>query len=194
MLAKFRWALWGIVVVAAIAATVIFFTRPQTPSGTTFGGPFEMTATTGNKFTHNDLKGKPSLLFFGYTYCPDVCPMTLAETQVWKQSLSLTADDINVIFVSVDPERDTLEHLKNYLSNFGGEVIGLTGTQAQTDQIKRSWGVFSENVKSEDTTEYLVNHTASTFMVDENGEFFGTIAFEENTDTAIAKIKRLLKR
>lgn len=191
MLAKVRIALWGLVALAAISATVIYFTRPISPSGAMFGGPFEMTATTGGTYTQDDLKGTPSLMFFGYTYCPDVCPTTLAEATGWKQALGLGADDLNIIFVSVDPERDTVEHVATYLSNFGSDVIGLVGTEAQTDQIKRSYGVFSEKTDAEGSTEYLVNHTASVFLIDAGGNFFGTIAWGENAQTAMDKIRRL---
>ncbi|WP_282569563.1 SCO family protein [Pelagibacterium lentulum] len=157
-----------------------------------FGGPFEMTATTtGEPFTQDDLVGTPSLMFFGFTYCPDVCPMTLAEATAWKQELGLGADDLNIIFVTVDPERDTIEHLATYLSNFDEDVFGLVGNQAQTDQIKRSYGVFSEVVEPEGSTDYLVNHTSSLYMIDAQGEFFGTIAFGESSDTAKDKIRRL---
>lgn len=192
MLSKVRIVLWALVAVAAVSATVIYFTKPIQPSGAMFGGPFEMVSTTtGEIFTEDDLLGTPTLMFFGYTYCPDVCPMTLAETTAWKEQLGLDDDDLRIVFVSVDPERDTLEHTRGYLSNFGPDVMGLVGDQAQTDKIKRSYGVFSEKVEAEGTTEYLVNHTASVFMIDEDGDFFGTIAWGEDSDTARDKIRRL---
>lgn len=192
MLAKVRLVLWGLVALAAISATVIYFTRPITPSGAMFGGPFEMTATTtGEPFTQNDLVGTPTLMFFGYTFCPDVCPMTLAEATGWKQMLGLDEDELRIVFVTVDPERDTLENVATYLSNFGDDVIGLVGTPAQTDGIKRSYGVFSEKVEDESSSEYLVNHTATLYMIDDKGGFFGTIAFGEDTQSALGKIRRL---
>lgn len=192
MLAKVRIALWALVAVAAVSATVIYLTRPFQPSGAMFGGPFEMVSTAnGEAFDQDDMVGTPTLMFFGYTHCPDVCPMTLAEATGWKQSLELDTDDLRIIFVSVDPERDTLEHTRTYLSNFGPDVMGLVGDQAQTDQIKRSYGVFSEKVEAEGSTDYLVNHTASVFMIDANGKFFGTIAWGENSQTALDKIRRL---
>jgi len=193
VLGKVRIVLWGLVILAAIGATVIYFTRPFAPSGAMFGGPFEMVATTtGETFTEEDLKGTPTMMFFGYTFCPDVCPMTLAEATAWKSQLGLGQDDLNIIFVTVDPERDDLEHVATYLSNFGPDVIGLVGNQAQTDQIKRSYGVFSEKVEAEGSSEYLVNHTASIFLIDDEGTFFGTIAWGEDSETAIAKIRRLI--
>ncbi len=192
MLGKVRIVLWALVALAAISATVIYFTRPLQPSGAMFGGPFEMTATTtGEAFTQDDLLGTPTLMFFGYTYCPDVCPTTLAEATGWKQQLGLDDDQLRIVFVSVDPERDTLEHTQGYLSNFGPDVMGLVGDQAQTEQIKRSYGVFSEKTEVEGSTEYLMNHTASVFMIDDEGEFFGTIAYQEDNQTALDKVRRL---
>jgi protein SCO1 len=191
VLAKVRIGLWVLVAIAAISATVIYFTRPFERSGGMFGGPFEMTATTGETFTQDDLRGTPSLMFFGFTYCPDVCPTTLAEAVAWKEQLGLEEDDLRIIFVTVDPERDTPEHLATYLSNFSDDVIGLVGTDAQTDQIKRSYGVFSEKVEDPNSSEYLVNHTASVYMIDANGQFTGTIAYGEQSGTAIGKIQRL---
>ncbi|HHS82582.1 MAG TPA: SCO family protein, partial [Devosia sp.] len=99
------------------------------------GGPFTMQATTGKTFTEKDLVGRPSLLFFGYTFCPDVCPTTLADTTSWRAALGLGADDLNIIFVSVDPERDDMDSLKEYVGAFGSSIIGLRGTKAQTDAI-----------------------------------------------------------
>ncbi|MCD7059330.1 SCO family protein [Pelagibacterium xiamenense] len=192
MLNKVRIALWALVALAAIAATVIYFTRPMDRSGSMFGGPFEMVSTaTGETFTEADLQGTPTLMFFGYTYCPDVCPLTLAETTAWKEQLGLDADDLNIVFVTVDPERDTVETVRTYLSNFGEDVFGLVGNEAQTDQIKRSYGVFSEKVEAEGSTEYLVNHTSSVYMIDADGKFFGTIAYMEDSNTAMDKIRRL---
>lgn len=191
MLAKVRIVLWGLVALAAVSATVIYFTKPFSPSGAMFGGPFEMATTSGEAFTQDDLEGTPTLMFFGYTFCPDVCPTTLAEATGWKQALGLGDDELNIIFVTVDPERDTPEHLATYLSNFGSDVIGLVGNEAQTEQIKRSYGVFSEKTDVEGSTEYLVNHTASVFMIDDEGDFFGTIAWGENSETALDKVRRL---
>ena len=194
MLAKVRIVLWALVALAAVSATVIFFTRPITPSGSMFGGPFEMVSTaSGESFTQDDLVGAPTLMFFGYTFCPDVCPTTLAEAASWKETLGLDDDELRIVFVSVDPERDTLDHVRGYLSNFGAGVMGLVGDESQTEQIKRSYGIYSEKVEAQGTTEYLVNHTASVFMIDDEGNFFGTIAWGENMQTALDKVRRLTK-
>ena len=191
MLGKVRIVLWALVALAAISATVIFFTKPIQPSGSNYGGPFEMVSTqTGESFTQDDLPGIPTLMFFGFTHCPDVCPNTLYETQVWRERLGLGDDELRVVFVTVDPERDSLEVMSDYLSPLDG-VIGLVGNEAQTDQIKRSYGVFSEKVDEDGSGQYSVNHTASVFMIDEDGNFFGTITYQEDTDTVLDKLRRL---
>lgn len=188
----FRVTLWAMVALVAVAATVIYFNRPFERSGGMYGGPFEMASTQGGTFTQNDLAGTPTLMFFGYTFCPDVCPTTLAETVAWKAELGLDEDDLRIVFVTVDPERDTLDVVSGYLSNFGEDVIGLVGTEEQTAQIKRSYGVFSEQVPDERTGSYLVNHQASIYLIDAAGQFRGTIAYEEDRQTAIAKVRRLV--
>lgn len=192
MLSALRMFLWVLVAIAAISATVIYFTRPFERSGAMYGGPFEMTSTEGETFTQADLAGMPTLMFFGYTFCPDVCPATLAQASAWKAELGLEEDVLRVVFVTVDPDRDTLEQVASYLSNFGDDVLGLVGTDEQTAQIKRSYGVFSERVEDTGSGSYLVNHTASIYMIDDAGRFQGTIAYGEDRQTALDKISGLI--
>jgi protein SCO1/2 len=192
-LRNFRIVLWALVVVAAIAATALYMFRPpQRPLGVT-GQDFALASTQGGTFTQDDLAGKPSLIFFGYTFCPDVCPTTLAETTAWRAQLGLTADDLRIIFVTVDPERDTAEMVKAYVEGFDPSVIGLVGSAEETAKAKAAFGVFSEKSGDVESEFYLVNHTALTFLIDADGSFEGTIAYEEASDTALAKIERMVK-
>ncbi len=192
-LRRFRMILWGLVIVAAIGATLLFVLRPPAnPLGVT-GKPFALESTQGGTFTQENLKGTPSLVFFGYTFCPDVCPTTLAESVAWKQKAGITDADLRTIFVTVDPERDTKDVLKEYLAGYDPDVIGLVGTPEQTEAAKASFGVMSEKDTSGDAEFYLVNHTATVFLIGRNGEFEGTIAYGENTDTAVAKVEKLVK-
>ena len=189
-LSRFRVVLWTLVVVAAIAATALYVLRPAPlPIG---AKAFVMDATTGGRFSNADLKGTPSLVFFGYTFCPDVCPTTMAELVDYKQQLGLTADKLRTIFVTVDPGRDTKQVLTDYLGSFDPKIIGLVGTPEQTEAAKASFAVFSENGKPDASGNYPVNHTADVFLVDANGKYQGTIAFDEDKATALAKIKRLV--
>lgn len=191
LLRNLRLALWALVVVAGIGATILYFLMPPRTAGLAFGGPFDLASTEGGRFTQADLVGTPTLMFFGYTYCPDVCPTTLADTTSWREALGLAPEELRILFVTVDPERDSIEHLQTYLSLFSGNVIGLSGTPEQTEQIKAAYGVFSERTDDAGSTEYLVNHTATLFMIGTDGQFEGTIAYGENRETALGKIKRL---
>ncbi|MDP2779312.1 SCO family protein [Devosia sp.] len=193
-LRNFRIILWVLVAVVAIGATALYvFQPPARPLGIT-GQEFALNSTKGGAFTQDDLAGTPSLIFFGYTYCPDVCPTTLAETTAIRDQLGLAPDDLRIIFVSVDPERDTLEMVKEYVEGFDPSVIGLVASSLeQTENAKAAFGVFSEKVGEPGDPYYLVNHTALTFLVNADGTFQGTIAYEEDQDTAAAKVKRLVQ-
>lgn len=192
LLTRMRYILWGFVVVVGIGATALYvFRPPERPVGL-FGGEFELSSTQGGTFSEQDLRGTPSLVFFGYTYCPDVCPTTLAESTQWRQTLDLSPDDLRIIFVTVDPERDTLDSLETYLSAFPGEVVGLRGDDDATEQAKKAFGVYSAKVEDASSTEYLVDHTASVFLINQDGSFEGTIAFGEDRDTALGKIEKLV--
>jgi protein SCO1/2 len=186
----FRIVLWTLVVVVAIGATVLFFTRPQVVNGPG-GGQFALVDQRGAPADQSLFVGKPSLLFFGYTHCPDVCPTTMGEMQGWFAALGDEAKTLQGVFITVDPARDTPELLGDYVSFVSDRIVALSGPQAEIDKVVRDWGAVAEKVDAEDGN-YLMNHTASVFMVDSKGEFFGTITYGENTDTALEKIKRLV--
>uniref|UniRef100_A0A0N4ZWB1 Thioredoxin domain-containing protein n=1 Tax=Parastrongyloides trichosuri TaxID=131310 RepID=A0A0N4ZWB1_PARTI len=187
-----RIILWSLVAVVALAATALFVFRPPSkPLGVT-GQEFALNSTKGGEFTQNDLRGTPSLVFFGFTFCPDVCPTTMAETTAWRAQLGLTPEQLRIIFVTVDPERDSLEAVKDYVEGFDPTIIGLVGDAKQTDAVKAAFGVFSEKTGEPGDADYLVNHTALTFLIDANGTFQSTISYEEASNTALAKIKRLV--
>jgi protein SCO1 len=190
-LARFRIILWTLVVVAALGATALFIFRPPSaPLGVT-GKPFTIESTLGGAFTEASLKGTPSLVFFGYTHCPDVCPTTLAESTAWKEELGLGSEQLRTIFVTVDPKRDTKEVLADYLSSFPG-TIGLVGSDDQTSAVKAAFGAASETTEPDADGFYLVNHTASVFLINKDGNFEGTIAYGEGKEAAVAKIKKLI--
>jgi protein SCO1/2 len=194
-LRNFRIVLWVLVAVVAIGATALYLFRPPArPLGVT-GQSFALASTQGGMFTEESLKGTPSLNFFGYTFCPDVCPTTLAETTAWRAALGLTPEQLRIIFVTVDPARDTLDTVKDYIEGFDPSIIGLVGDEAQTDAVKAAFGVVGEKADgfAEDDPYYLVDHTALTFLIGADGAFEGTVAYEEATDTAIAKVKRLVE-
>ncbi|NOZ32741.1 MAG: SCO family protein, partial [Alphaproteobacteria bacterium] len=138
------------------------------------------------------LVGTPTMMFFGYTFCPDVCPTTLFEASAWRQSLGLDEKSLQIIFVTVDPARDTLEVVRDYLSPFDPPILGLAGNAAETEEIKSSFGIFSEIEGEENDPYYLVSHTSSILLFDREGQFKATISFGEATDSALAKLRALV--
>ena len=161
-------------------------------AGAKIGGPFTLERTNGSSFTDRDLAGKPYAMFFGFTHCPEVCPTTLWEASGWLKELGTDADRIAIYFVTVDPERDTGELLAEYLTSFDPRITGLTGTNEQIEQIKQAYRVYARKVPLEDG-DYTMDHTASMYLMHGDGNFAGTIAYQENSETAIAKLRRLIK-
>ena len=192
-LRNLRFVLWGLVVVVGLGATALYFLRPPERPVGLFGGAFTLETTQGETFTQDDLPGVPTLVYFGYTFCPDVCPTTLAEAMGWMDTLEAGPDKLRLIMVTVDPERDTAENLRAYLDAFSPDFIGLVGTEDQTEAAKKAFGVFSQKVETDEYTDYLVDHTASVFLLGREGRFEGTIAYGEDTESALGKLRRLIK-
>lgn len=191
-LKTFRTVLWTLVVVAAIGATALFFFRPAAlnPATTLGSASFNLVDQRNQPVTETIFRGSPTLLFFGYTHCPDVCPTTMGEMQGWFAALGDDARNLKGVFVTVDPARDTPEILEGYVSWVSDRVTALTGPQAEIDRVVKSWGASAK--REGDGEDYLVSHSASVLMIDANGEFFGTIAYGEATETALQKIRRLI--
>ncbi len=164
------------------------------PSIPTFGAsmvrPFNLTDTNGHKVTEHDMLGRPAVVFFGFTYCPEVCPTTLADLTNWLAELGPDADRLGVFFVSVDPARDTPTELGKYLSSFDPRIRGLTGNAADIDGIAKAFGIYYQRVEIEGGG-YTMDHTASVLLLDSSGRFAGTISYQEAKEVAVAKLKRL---
>ena len=146
----------------------------------------------GQPFKSASLKNKPSLLFFGFTNCPEICPTTLADLSEVTKEVTLSVNAINIIFVTLDPKRDNKNHLKDYIEYFDGNIIGVTGNKFEIKKFADNWGVFYETVKTTNNN-YTLNHTATVFMIDELGNFRGTISWGENETSIIQKINNLSK-
>ena len=144
----------------------------------------------GQAFKSTTLKNKPSLLFFGFTNCPEICPTTLADLSQITKEVTSNDDSINIIFVTLDPKRDNKEHLRDYIQYFDGNIIGITGNKIEIKKFADNWGVFYETVKTKNSN-YTLNHTATVFMIDALGNFRGTIAWGENEPSIIQKINNL---
>ena len=146
----------------------------------------------GKPFKNSTLKNKPSLLFFGFTNCPEICPTTLADLSEIIREITSSVDEINIIFVTLDPKRDSAKHLKDYIQYFDGNIIGVTGDKIDIKKFADNWRVFYENVKTSNNN-YTINHTANVFMIDKLGNFKGTISWGENETSIIQKINNLRK-
>lgn len=146
----------------------------------------------GKAFNQQSLNQKPSLLFFGFTHCPEICPTTLSELSNVVDNLKNKIKPTNIIFVTVDPQRDTQEYLKDYIQYFNGNIIAVTGEAIEIKKLADNWNVFFEKVNTSDN-DYTFNHTATVFMLDQKGIFRGTIAWGENPSSISQKIINLNK-
>ena len=197
-----RHGLWILVVVAIVGLGLLLARReaaPPAPTAATgdlrpidgLGGPFALVDQTGRPFTEASFLGKPTALFFGYTFCPDVCPTTLLEVETWMKELGPDADRLRVVFVTVDPERDTPEKLATYLSSFDPRFLGLSGPRAEIDRAIKAWRVYARKVDNP-SGAYTMDHTAAVYLLDAQGRFVGIVNFQEPTERAMIKIRRLV--
>lgn len=192
-----RLGAWGALAGAAIAAGFLYIgllqrTGVELPGAARYGGAFSLTTHEGRPFSSDNLGGRPYVLFFGFTNCPDVCPTTLLEMTNHLEALGRDADRLAVLFVTVDPERDTAEHLKAYLAAFDRRIVGLTGSPAQIAAVARAYRAFYEKVAT--STGYTMNHSASLFLVDAKGSLAGTTNHQETEAVQREKLRRLLTR
>lgn len=187
--------LWVTVVALALTAgAAAFLLRQQQPVADSFGvAEFDLVDQNGNPVDETVFAGHPSALFFGFTHCPEVCPTTLAEMSAWFEALGEEGDDLRAYFVSVDPERDTSAILGDYVSWVSDRITGITGNAEQVDVLAKAWGVFYEKVPIEGG-DYTIDHTASVFLLDRQGQFQGTIAYREDMETALGKLRNLLAK
>jgi protein SCO1/2 len=188
-----RYGAWALVAVVALAAALFVFV-PLTPrtDAVTIGGPFTLTDQHGATVTEAALKGYPSLIYFGYTFCPDVCPTTLFDTANWMKALGPDADKLRFYFITVDPERDTRGVIAEYLTAFDSRMIGLTGSQEAVDQALKSFRIYSRKVPAESGGNYTMDHNASVYMFDSEGQFVGAIAYQEPADEVLPKLRKLI--
>lgn len=155
------------------------------------GGPFKLTSHRGELIDNARLAGKPYIVFFGFTYCPDICPTTLFELTDLMTKLGPRADRLTPLFITVDPERDTQEALANYMSAFDGRILALRGDKAETDAAVKAFGAYYKKVPTEGG-QYTMDHTAGVILIDANGEFAGKLDMHEPRDAALAKLERLV--
>lgn len=183
------------VLAVGLFAAVAFMQLRQAPSPTVaaveIGGPFQLVDTAGRPVTEKTLLGKPSAVFFGFTYCPEVCPTTLTEITAALNALGADADKLNVVLVSVDPERDSPEQMKLYLSNFDSRIQGFTGTPEAVAKAAKAYRVYYRKVPV-DGGEYTVDHSSAVYLFDKKGRFVEPIAYGAPHDRVVAQLKKLV--
>jgi protein SCO1 len=161
------------------------------PPVATVGGPFVLTDEDGRRFDSRSIAGQPYAVFFGFTHCPDVCPTSMLEISTILRDAGAVAQDFRVYFITVDPERDTPELLKAYTDSFDARIIGLTGTTEEIATVARAYRAFYRRVPTGGDS-YTMDHTASIYLMDGQARFVGTIAYQEEHATAVAKLRRLI--
>ena len=155
------------------------------------GGPFSLTSHTGARVTEDSFKGGQTLVFFGFTHCPDVCPTTLFEVSEVLRQLGPDANRARALFVTVDPERDTPEMLKDYLSSFDPNLIGLTGAPDAMERMLKAYRVYYKKVPTEGGG-YTMDHTALVYLMDKQGRFVAPFNLKQGSAEAAANLRRYL--
>ena len=155
------------------------------------GGPFKLTDQNGNPITDADLKGRPFVVFFGYTHCPDVCPTTLFDVSEVLRALGQDAGRAGALFVTVDPERDTPDVMKDYLSSFDPHLRGATGDRAAIDAAEKAYRVYAKKVPTQNS-DYSMDHTALVYLMDKQGRFVAPFNLKRKPEDAAADLRRYM--
>jgi protein SCO1/2 len=172
---------------------ILFMTEGHVPGGgpSAIGGPFKLIDQDGKPITDQEFKGRPLLVFFGYTHCPDICPTTLFEMSEVLRVLGKDADQVNALFITVDPERDTPAMMKDYLSSFDPHMRGATGDQKAIDAVEKAYRVYAKKVPTKDG-DYSMDHTALVYLMDKQGRFVAPFKLDRKPEAAAADLRRYL--
>jgi protein SCO1/2 len=181
----------GAAALAAIAIVIWPRGGEMAVSPSSIGGPFRLTDQNGRTVTDADFKGKPFLVFFGFTHCPDVCPTALFDMSEAFRRLGPDAEKMSALFISVDPERDTPGKLKDYLQSFHPRISALTGTQAEIDAVTKTYKAYAKKVPL-DGGEYTMDHTAIVYLMDREGRFVAPFNLKRPADEAAKDLRRYL--
>jgi protein SCO1/2 len=192
---------WFLLVLIAAVGVVFGFVveRPYTFRGSVIdpavpAPEFSLLSSQGEEYSLVSRTGKFVLIFFGYTYCPDVCPTTLSEMKEIKARLKDKAENIEFVFITVDPQRDTQEQLTRYLASFDGSFFGLTGTTEQLEMVWKDYGVYREIQETDNSLGYLVDHTSRLYLINSQGELMMTYLYETTLDEIVSDLNYLIKK
>ena len=181
-----------LVIVGLIFAGLVYMTlgKPQPKPVGDYGGPFVLQASSGGSISRDSLLGRPYALFFGYTNCPDFCPTTMMDLAQLMKDVGDKAKDFHPYFVTIDPERDTPELLKDYLTAFDPRIVGLTGTPEEIGAVVKSFKIYRK--KNGSGESYTFDHTSSVLLFDRTGALAGIISASEPEADQKKKLTRLL--
>ena len=180
--------------VASVATLLHVASSRSAPAGrasAAIGGPFRLVDQEGREMTEQAMKGRPFLVFFGFTHCPDACPTTLFELSEVLTKLGPDANRVGALFITVDPERDTSAALKDYLSNFDPHLIGLTGNPDAIASVAKEYRVYMKKVPTEGG-DYTMDHTAIVYLMDRDGHFIAPFSLKRPPEDAAADLRRYL--
>lgn len=193
---KIRLIAWALVAIAlgilAAIALGIGRDKNETVASSSIGGPFSLINQKGEAISDKTFLGKPTAIFFGFTHCPEICPTSLSDLTRWLAALGPDGDRLNVVFVTVDPERDTAAVLSDYLKAFDPRITGATGTSQQIAAILTGYRVYARKVPIEGTNDYTMDHSAAIYLMDRQGRFVVPLKYQEDDKTALEKLRRVL--
>lgn len=173
-----KYLLFSLLVIFQFNLHLPLYAKQDTDNKPSIGGDFTLTDHNGKRFELAQLRGKLVMLFFGYTYCPDICPTELATMAKLLKELGNDSDKVSALFITVDPERDTVEKLKDYVPFFSPHLIGLTGTRNEIDKVTNAYRVQSKiHSRKENSDYYLVDHSANLFVINGQGKLIHLIPF-----------------
>jgi protein SCO1/2 len=179
--------------VVAIAITMVVTHQPGHAEGTAaIGGPFTLVNDNGARVTEKTLAGKPYAIYFGYTYCPEVCPTTLFDLSRWIKELGPDANKLNYVFVTIDPERDTPKLMRAYLSSFDRRIRGFTGTPKQIAMIAKEYRAYYKKIPTSGGS-YVMDHSSVIYLMGSDGQFVSMITYQEKDDSALAKLRDVMR-
>jgi protein SCO1/2 len=181
----------GLVIFSAVFLYATGYFGTGGPGVSAIGGPFKLIDQNGRQITEADIRGRPILVFFGYTHCPDVCPTTLFDVSEVMRALGKDADRTGALFITVDPERDTPAVMKDYLSSFDPHLRGATGDRAAIDTAEKAYRVYAKKVPAENG-DYSMDHTALVYLMDKQGRFVAPFSLKRRPEDSAADLRRYL--
>lgn len=192
--ARFSLIFSAILAIVVLAGVAWYTLAPQMREGAAVavGGPFNLIDQHGATVTEADFRGSYTLIYFGYTYCPDVCPTELQSMSQAVDALGAAGDKVTPVFITVDPERDTVEQLAGYAEHFHPRLVALTGSAEQVAAAAKAYRVYYKKVTEEGSTDYLMDHSSIVYLMDPEGRFLTHFSFGTSAEQMAEKIKEFL--